>query len=119
MRGAISLRSALRLCLGSALLSSSIHPRPPIAIRRHRRNSARAGAAQQLQEQRLGLVVGMVCDSHDIRIGSSEDPVASASSYRFEALSAFAFEIEPVFGKCDAATRALLGAKARPCIGVA
>jgi hypothetical protein len=60
----------------------------------------------------------VVRERNDVHVGGHERQISGASSDGFEALSAFALELETVQGECDAAVCALLRAKACPRIGV-
>ncbi len=78
----------------------------------------RTGAAQELQQQRLGLVVGMVRDRDDVGIGRGERGVARGTRRRLEALAGRPRDPRPVHRQRDRPARALGGAELGPGVGI-
>lgn len=73
---------------------------------RHRRRTSYAGTAQQLQQQRLGLIVGVVRQRHKITRLRCERRIAQFARRRFDAVSAQRRDIYMLDMQGDLVTRA-------------
>ncbi len=75
--------------------------------RRHRSEALRPRAAQELQQQRLRLVVGMMPERNEIGIDRLEHAIAGVARRRFEPGALRMFDRDAVHGQRHAALRAL------------
>jgi hypothetical protein len=87
-------------------------------VRGHRGEPVRAGAAQKLQQQRLGLIVGMVGQRHGVDVRGAQARVARRARQRLEGFAAAALQVQPMRGQRHAALRTLRCAERRPVVGV-
>ena len=85
---------------------------------RHRCRTSYAGTAQQLQQQRLGLIVGVVRQRHKITRLRGERRVAQLARRRFDAVPAQRRDIHMFDAQRDLVARAQIGAELRPRIGI-
>ena len=89
---------------------------------RHRRQSVRAGAAQQLQQHGFGLVVLVVRKENRLNArldrGCGERGIARSPRFCLDAFACAARDVDATFEQRNRSRRAQLDAKARPCVGV-
>ncbi len=78
----------------------------------------RTRAAQELQQQRLGLVVGVVRERDEVGVDGGERRVARRARRGFEAHSAAALDPRAMHDERDVALRAFGRAECRPRVGV-
>jgi hypothetical protein len=88
------------------------------ARRRHRGESVRSRAAQQLQQQCLGLVIRVMSEHDHIGVGAAKCRVARGTGRGFKALLACARNVDVNDGQRNAALRAFVSAECGPAIGV-
>ena len=84
----------------------------------HRRQALRSGAAQQLQQERFGLVVLLVGCEQEIRVQAAKDAQALAPRGRLDAGGIVARNLHPVSGQINGMRSTEAGAEIGPVVGV-
>ncbi|MDD5249860.1 MAG: hypothetical protein PHY45_12790 [Rhodocyclaceae bacterium] len=84
----------------------------------HRRRAAQAGAAQQIEQQRLGLIVAMMRKYDPIVRRPRERRVACAPGGRLQAVRRIAFDLDAFHGEGNIPRRAQRTTVIFPAIGV-
>jgi len=91
--------------------------RPPLQLG-HGRQTLRPGTTQQLQQQRLGLIVLLVCGEQEIRCHRSEDALPRTPRRGFNAGGIVARDRHAMDAQVHAMRRAPARAEIRPLISV-
>jgi hypothetical protein len=115
------LRIAKYLCMRGSQQRAQLNRAPALAPLpfRHRRQAFRPGTAQQLQQQRFGLVVLMVRGQQEIRVDAGEGVLSFAPRRGFDAGRVFAIDLNMTYAQGYRMGGAQLRAESGPvvCVG--